>query len=215
MDKLILEHYKKLILFFNNVLESQYEVILYQWNQEEPHLKLAATSTDAETSSFHDSLEHLQKVVEENYPTSDYVSDFEGARTEASSKKTSLFFIKNDDRDLIGVLCVSMDVSKYQDLSKQILALVQLNKPTIPQENAQSSTDNVSQNIADIITKTLGEPFNKKMSLNQQTKVEIVRQLDVQSIFQIKGSVTEVAKQLDCSDASIYRYLNKINQKNA
>ena len=49
--------------------------------------------------------------------------------------------------------------------------------------------------------------------LSQQEKIEIVRCLDQQGIFLVKGAIVEVAKILLTTETSIYRYLNKLSNK--
>ncbi|MEA4960599.1 helix-turn-helix domain-containing protein [Lutispora sp.] len=45
--------------------------------------------------------------------------------------------------------------------------------------------------------------------MSPEEKMEIVKQLESQGVFLLKGSVQEVAKHLKASDATIYRYLSK------
>lgn len=49
--------------------------------------------------------------------------------------------------------------------------------------------------------------------LSQQEKIEIVRCLDQQGIFLVKGAIVEVAKSLQTTETTIYRYLNKLSNK--
>ena len=49
--------------------------------------------------------------------------------------------------------------------------------------------------------------------LNQDEKMEIMEILDRKGVFLLKGSVSFVAKELHSSEASIYRYLGKLNSK--
>ena len=49
--------------------------------------------------------------------------------------------------------------------------------------------------------------------LNQDEKMEIMEILDRKGVFLLKGSVSFVAKELHSSEASIYRYLGKLNSR--
>ena len=49
--------------------------------------------------------------------------------------------------------------------------------------------------------------------LTQDEKMEIMAALNRKGVFLLKGSVSYVAKELHSSEASIYRYLGKLNNK--
>ena len=49
--------------------------------------------------------------------------------------------------------------------------------------------------------------------LTQDEKMEIMDILNRKGVFLLKGSVSYVAKELRSSEASIYRYLGKLNNK--
>ena len=49
--------------------------------------------------------------------------------------------------------------------------------------------------------------------LTQDEKMEIMDILNRKGVFLLKGSVSYVAKELHSSEASIYRYLGKLNSK--
>ena len=48
---------------------------------------------------------------------------------------------------------------------------------------------------------------------DQHEKMEIMEILDRKGVFLLKGSVSFVAKELHSSEASIYRYLGKLNSR--
>ena len=49
--------------------------------------------------------------------------------------------------------------------------------------------------------------------LTQDEKMEIMDALNRKGVFLLKGSVSHVARELHSSEASIYRYLGKLNNK--
>ena len=51
-----------------------------------------------------------------------------------------------------------------------------------------------------------------QVDLNIDTKINIVKELNEQGIFNIKGSVAEVAKKLNISESSVYRYIKMVEQ---
>ena len=48
--------------------------------------------------------------------------------------------------------------------------------------------------------------------LTQEEKMKVVEQLNNKGVFLLKGAVSEVARQMASSEATIYRYLSKLNK---
>lgn len=68
-------------------------------------------------------------------------------------------------------------------------------------------------NIEKLIIESIEPEFLKKSSsLNQKSKIKIIKNLQEKGIFRIKGAVFQVAKVLLISEPSIYRYLKIINK---
>lgn len=49
-------------------------------------------------------------------------------------------------------------------------------------------------------------------AMNTSEKMEIVKSLNKKGIFNIKGSVSELAKRFNTSEKTIYRYLNNLEK---
>lgn len=66
----------------------------------------------------------------------------------------------------------------------------------------------------DLMTTTIQDSLNKfnvpPDRLSHDEKLEVIRSLDEKGTFLIKGSVIELAKVLNTSETSIYRYINKL-----
>jgi predicted transcriptional regulator YheO len=123
---------------------------------------------------------------------------------------------------LIGMLCINYDQSKCKSIIEDIQNLFQI----LPQTSGNSekanpdATDSVEtfpESIADMITSILHSVLHHsnipRERLTQKEKIEIVNILHQKGVFLLKGAVSETAAQLCSSEATIYRYLNKINKQ--
>jgi predicted transcriptional regulator YheO len=81
-----------------------------------------------------------------------------------------------------------------------------------PIEDLHTSIEGLTTSI---ILKTLSGLDIPPDRMSQDEKVDIVRKLNDQGVFLIKGAVTEVASHLKTSEATVYRYLNKIDAKHS
>ena len=52
-------------------------------------------------------------------------------------------------------------------------------------------------------------------AMHTADKLEILRSLEAQGVFQTKGSVGQVARELHISEPTVYRYLRRIRSETA
>ena len=83
--------------------------------------------------------------------------------------------------------------------------IVENDEHTYPSSIAGATASIVSSVIADYPV-----PVDR---LTQDEKMEIMDALNRKGVFLLKGSVSHVARELHSSEASIYRYLGKLNNK--
>lgn len=219
MDKNNLNFYSSLVKFLGQALGENYEIVLH--NLEEDHFHIAAIENnhisgrdiDSPVTGFALDLIHSKKHL-----TQDYLVNYKSQTINGKNLKGATFFIRNDQNELVGLLCINQDISKYQQLSQEILGLAGLAKEShshVALDTAlfSDSVEILEETIEGIIYSIVSpDLLDQQITLNKDLKVEIIRQLNEKGIFQIKGAVSQVAKILNISDPSVYRYL-KIAEK--
>jgi predicted transcriptional regulator YheO len=162
----------------------------------------------------------LRLVAQEVWKTRDYICNYEGKTRDTRILHSSTFFIKNKSKDkLLGMLCVNVDTSKYADLSEAALrlaGLAPLHESLKPDENTQ--LENFHTNMDEVIKSVFQEigldnAFNPQLS--QDDRLKIIERLMDRGIFLLRGSVSNVAEKLRCSEASAYRYIAMVKKKKA
>ena len=130
--------------------------------------------------------------------------------------RSNSFFILDKQGNPRGMLCVNTDVSKYQqaaDLLQKLAfipALISDEKDNNNIEAFQSSPKDMINGIINDVTHSVGIAAER---LTVDEKIEIVRRLNEEKFFLIKGTVSQVAIMLGISEATVYRYLSNINKK--
>lgn len=161
----------------------------------------------------------LQMIASDEWKNKDYICDYYGTSVDGRLLKGSTFFIKEEGK-LIGMLCINADVSIYHDVSERLLKLAGIKKPDVITENTEPESVNketierFSDSVVDVTKTVLDEvcgnlPIDR---LTQNEKMEIVEKLSARGVFLLKGAVSDVAKVLLCSEASVYRYLSKVTR---
>lgn len=156
----------------------------------------------------------------DKYHDLDYVSAYT-ARGGTSGKtfKSSTFFIRSTQGKIIGLLCINVDVSDYYVLNTLADRLFSANIPKDDSKveetgiapNSESFVINTQELIASISSTVLSRFSAPPERLTLEEKREVIRQLEGRGVFLLKGSVNEIARLLDVSEQTIYRYLKGID----
>lgn len=159
-----------------------------------------------------------KKIIEDKeWETCDYISGYKGYTLDGKLLRSSTFFIK-ENGNLMGMLCINLDTSEYSRLSEIILrlgGLMAVEKPVLigDQHITRKETfiDNVEYTISEIFNELYGDSVPDNFT--QEDRLTITRQLEDRGIFMIKGAISRVADKLNCSVASMYRYLEKVRKE--
>jgi predicted transcriptional regulator YheO len=155
----------------------------------------------------------LKLIAQGVWKTRDHICNYEGKTRDNRILHSSTFFIKNEGK-LWGMLSVNVDVSQYIRISNDILRLAGLNPiPQTPVAGIQTENfyDNMEEIIKSVFTELKTESPVERLS--QSERLVIIERLMDRGIFLLRGSVSCVAQKLQCSEASLYRYINMITKK--
>lgn len=216
--------YINMVEFLGKVLGPDYEIVLQDPNKKE-HAIVAIANGHISGRRIGGPLTDLslKLIADKEYEYIDYRANYNGLSKDNKIMRSSTFFIKNNG-ELIGMLCINFDSSRYLDLSKEILylchpnQLVDENYNFTPTNHLLDVSENFTGSIPELIAAILENSFlNEHISLNRlnrDEKLHIVDILNKKGVFLMKGAVAQVAEQLHCSEASIYRYLNALSNDN-
>ena len=222
MDKDRLKHYIALVHFLGEVLGDQFEVVLHIYDGKRMYIaeivngELSGRSKDSPITKF--ALELMEK---EDYRQRDYLVNYKTRTKAGKILQGSTFFIKDDENQLQGMICVNMDYSKQFDLADHIIKSLKLpisikTSQLAEKEEAFSNdfTEILSENVNDVITEIIGpDQVQSNLSLTPEAKLDIMRRLEAKGVFKIKGAVPQVAKALGVSVPSVYRYRRMIQKQ--
>lgn len=125
--------------------------------------------------------------------------------------KSTSMFIKDENNELIGFLCINYDISELTIAKNIINDITSINDISdFSGDNEESYSSTVNEMLSDIVTKAL-EPVGKPVAfMSKEEKVNIVQLLDEKGVFLIKGAIDYVAKALCVSRYTVYNYLDEI-----
>jgi len=218
----ILAHYVPLVEFLGKALGPDYEVALHDLSGGIYSYSIVAIANGFNTGRTVGSPitgKALEFITDKVYETEDYRVNYTGRVSSNTVTRSSTMFIKDENEKLLGMLCINYNTARLNDAVNRIFELFQLHPiaKAAPQEDeALPPHDPTAEYFTSSIETLISSMLNvstPRERLTQEEKIDIVRGLNQKGIFQIKGAVSEVAAQLCTSEASIYRYLGKINKE--
>lgn len=160
----------------------------------------------------------LELLGKKAHLTQNAVVNYLSRTANGEKLRSSTYFIKDENGELIGMLCVnillSADNTAVKTLMDKMISVLSTNSPaasvaTVDDENVveslQASIENVVDSAIEKVISTYDVPA-EKMSIDEKTA--IVQKLNASGIFKIKGAISKVAGTLKASESTIYRYLS-------
>ena len=229
MDREMRRQYTVLVDFLGHILGPDYEVALHELKDDSNEIIAIAngelTGRHLGSPLSNKMLEYLTSHL---YETQDYVLRFESTAITGKKMCSNSLFIKGPHNELAGLLCINFDASRYEELSRRVMELcgggVKRGVPSgtrlIADSNDPVETPvrsgyptSIAGATASIVSQVVANYPVEVDRLTQDEKMEIMDILNRKGVFLLKGSVSHVAQTLHSSEASIYRYLGKLNNK--
>lgn len=162
------------------------------------------------------SFEHLikQVLLNKNF-NHDRVSNYV-YETETNKKiKSSSALIRNENNDVVGMICINIDLSVlYQGYNfiSELLPNMNDNATTINQKSTEEFEEVIS--IVDkLIDNIIGNENMSVLKFKKKDNLEIIEFMDKKGVFLVKGALDKVAERMDVSRVTIYNYLDEIRNK--
>jgi predicted transcriptional regulator YheO len=140
--------------------------------------------------------------------TNEDIMNYTGKSMEGKVLKSSTVFIKDDEGVVIGCFCINLDMTELYAARKVIDDIMKISDDDKKREDV-AVINKVNSVLNDIVLKTIDNSGKPVAYLSKDEKVTIVKSLETQGAFLIKGAIDYVAKVLCVSRYTIYNYLDE------
>lgn len=219
----IIQSYSVLVDYLADLLGSNYEVVLHVVEDGVSSIKKIRNNHISGRKVGKKTDEIGVKVPKQNQDIEYIVNNYENSPT-GLEIKTNTFFIKTPDGELIGTLCVNVDLSLAL-LAKNSLESF-LGELSTASRSEQISLDEIIPSSAsgsgkkdmfkllsrDIINDVILKHGIPVKRMTPEERIGVLRDLKLRGVFRIKYAVREVARSLNISEPSVYRYLKELKE---
>lgn len=210
-----LDRYIPVTEFIAEMMGPDTEVILYSVTDRSVYYVINPMDEEMVVGS---GLRSLERRFLENrlYDHESFVVNYRALSKHRNKLKSATLFLRGDNRQLIAMLTVNANVDRLVELRDMLNEMVSGHRP-YDNQHGTSFYNSFEVSVEGIVSTTIRKELDKYKvppdRLSQQEKIEIVRCLDQQGVFLVKGAIVEVAKSLQTTETTIYRYLNKLSNK--
>ncbi|MEI4770677.1 PAS domain-containing protein [Psychrobacillus sp. FJAT-51614] len=219
-----LQPFIQMVDFIGMAMGNNCEVVLHDVSKIE-HSIVAIKNNHISNRKVGGSLTDLALKIlkDKSYEEKDFLINYSGKTQDGKILRSSTFFIKDEYGNVIGMLCLNMDVSKIVETRNLLDSLISgistknqnstyldENLPTNEDGPMEDLSTSIEELTSSIILRTIAETNIPPYRMSANEKMDVVKQLNEKGVFLIKGAVSEVALHLKTSEATVYRYLNKI-----
>lgn len=208
MSREILRKYEVVVDFLADYLGENTEVVLHDV-QDVEHSIIKIRNGHINDRKVNDPItDFALKTLKNASDDKGYKANYIGLSTDNKRLKCATLFIKDDNSKIIGMLCVNTLV---EDIiaATELISSMMLNINTINHHEEQFG-QNLDDMTNSIIGTTLAKYDHNVHDLSSHDKQEIIKELNDEGLFLLKGSIPKTAEALNISSPSVYRLIKKV-----
>jgi len=208
-DSELIETFKTVVPFLSALCGPGCEVLLHDLTNVDQSVVAIANGYHSGRSVGSPITDLAQQVINTgSYKTQDFLANYSGTG-KGKDFISSTYFIKNEGR-LIGLLCVNRDRSAITAAENALEMLKrQYNLQPADTSHREELGNPAAAILEKLITDTLRELGVTPSHMSRDDKVRAVRAMQSKGITGMKGAVSEIARALNVSEPTVYRYLVK------
>jgi predicted transcriptional regulator YheO len=220
-----IDHYIPFVEFLGTFLGDNCEVVLHDTTSKEKSV-LAIANEHISGRGIGAPLTDLalKFLVEKVYLEKDWVMGYTTEGRTGNILHSATYFIKDSEGELLGMLCLNMDTSDIlaaRDLINKVISSSGFNHSVKKKDFNTAHTEEHSETFPksmedlteSLIVNVISDTNILPERMTSDEKMDVVSTLNERGVFMLKGAIKDVAKHLVVSEATVYRYLQKINDK--
>ncbi|MDD4321222.1 MAG: PAS domain-containing protein [Acidaminococcaceae bacterium] len=229
---LTIEQYIPIVEFLGAALGRNYEIVLHDLTKPEKSIVAIANGELSERSIGGPVTDFVLKVLKQGtIEHKPYLANYHAKNSKGTLSLSSSFFIHDESNKTIGVLCINHNISPYlaarNFLSNEIIhdepeTNVFSENCNMPNHAPACGSLNIFENfqgtVGDVIEALIKSALDKysvapeRLSLDE--RLAIIKELNDNGLFLLKGGIPALAASLDISEPTVYRYLSKVKNEN-
>lgn len=124
--------------------------------------------------------------------------------------KSSTVFIRDRRGEVVAAFCVNFDTTDYRNAAQALEVFTTVAESFNGEEKTETFATSIAETIEALFEQTIARIGKQPVFMSTAERLELLRALEENGVFQIKGAVDQVAVRMGISKYTVYGYLKKI-----
>jgi len=186
------------------------EVVLHDLGQPE-HSVVYVANPQVTGRKVGENFDHLvRQVILSSELAEDYVVNYYFTAANGKEIRSSSLLIRDAAGKLVGALCINLDTTRLKAQLEYLWSFLPLPSGEKAWKKAQAS-----QRVEDMVLSLIDNILAgcDVETLSREERIEKIRFMEQKGIFQMKGSIDQVAQKLGITKVTVYSYLDEVRGK--
>lgn len=224
---LVVKRFVPLVSFLENILGTNSEIVLHDFSDPDHSIVDIRNGHVSGRSVGGPSTDLALKIVRQGREDdSPFIADYISHSSTNKPLRSASLFIRDDAGNIVGMLCVNTDVALFEQLESIATGISATllkqdaprraqgaGAPSTPAVETESLSDSTQELVSRNVERLAAERGLLPSDLAQADRIEVIRELDANGLFLLKGAVADVAHAMGISEPSVYRYLQKVRKQ--
>ncbi|MCC8024839.1 MAG: helix-turn-helix transcriptional regulator [Clostridium sp.] len=205
--------FQNLLKMLKNQFGDDSEFILHDWSKGYDHSIVAIENGHITNRKIGDCGSNLGLEVIRGTTTSDMKCNYVTRTRDGKMLTSSTMYLKADNGETLGALCINTDISKAVELKEYFEAQLPdgINNKVIEDEFFATDVADLLIFLIDESIKQIGKPVSE---MTKEDKMQALRYLDRKGALLISKSSSKICQVLEISKFTLYNYLDEIRERN-
>lgn len=217
----ILKMYCPLVKFLSEIMGSHCEIVLHDYSNPD-HSIIAIENGYLSGRDVGCPVSDMGMRRLRDKTSQVYIANYMSTTATGRIFRSASYAIRNFSQEIIGSLCVNIDIAYFEkaieflNFFTRIAPIedgIQYDAPSITSGNSKP-IENLNASIQDAVSAVFNSIMSKMdvdvVHMTSKEKQHVVKLLNDEGVFILKGGVAEVAKRLGISEPTVYRYLKNM-----
>ena len=141
--------------------------------------------------------------------------DYKTITKDGRELKSTTIFIRNNEGDPIAAFCINFDSTDYLNIIRSLEVFTKTSDSKQSHDLTETFALSINDTIDALFEQAVSEIGKQPPTMSTEEKMRVVKKLEREGTFKIKGAVNQVALKLGVSNYTVYNYLKKIRAAEA
>jgi predicted transcriptional regulator YheO len=141
--------------------------------------------------------------------------DYKTITNDGRELKSTTIFIRNSEGEPVAAFCINFDSTDYLNIIRSLEVFTKTSDSKPSNEFTETFAFSINDTIDALFEQAVSDIGKQPPTMSTNEKMRVVKTLEREGTFKIKGAVNEVALKLGVSNYTVYNYLKKIRAAQA